>query len=70
VVGKTPPAVDLDHRDPLAVRRLELRVPADVDLAQVERELLAKPAQLLERALAEVAALRVIDDYLRDRSPA
>jgi hypothetical protein len=70
VVGKTPPAVDLDYRDPLAVRRLELRVPADVDLAQVERELLAKPAQLLERALAEVAALRVIDDYLRDRSPA
>jgi hypothetical protein len=70
VVGKTPPAVDLDHRDPLAVRRLELRVPADVDLSQLEAELHAQPAHLLERALAEVAALRVIDDYLRDRSPA
>jgi hypothetical protein len=70
VVGKTPPAVDLDHRDPLAVRRLELRVPADVDLSQLEAELPAQPTHLLERALAEVAALRVIDDYLRDRSPA
>ena len=64
VIGEAPPAVDLDHRQPLAIGRLERRVPADVDFAQLEPELVPQPSHLLERALAEVASLRVEDGYL------
>jgi hypothetical protein len=63
VVRKPPPSVDLDDRQPLPVRRLELGIAADVDLLEGEGELLAEPANLLERPLAEVAAGRVVDDY-------
>jgi hypothetical protein len=51
-------AVDLDHRDPLAVARLELGVVVDHDLVELEPELVAQRVQLLFRPLAEVAALR------------
>ena len=61
VVREAPPAVDLDHRQPLAVPRLQVRIPADVDLLEGEAELVAQAVQLLERALAQVAALRVED---------
>jgi hypothetical protein len=54
-------AVDLDHRQPLAVARLELGVAADVDLRQLESQLALQPPHLIERPLAEVAALRVED---------
>jgi hypothetical protein len=64
VVREAPPAVDLDHRQPLPIGRLERRIPADVDLAQLESELVLQPAHLLERALAEVATLRVEDGYV------
>jgi hypothetical protein len=70
VVRKTPPAVDLDDRDPLPVGGLERLVAADVDLAKLELELLAERPNLRQRALAEVAALGVVDDDLRDRCPA
>jgi hypothetical protein len=72
VVGETAPAVDLDDRDPLPVDALERLVAGDVDLAQVEVELTAERPHLRERALAEMAALRVVDDDLapRDRCPA
>jgi hypothetical protein len=33
VVREAPPAVDLDHRQPFAIGRLERGIPADVDLA-------------------------------------
>jgi hypothetical protein len=64
VVGEPPPAVDLDHGEPLPVARLELRIAGDVNLAEVEVELLAEGSQLLERTLAEVTPRRVVDDDL------
>ena len=62
VVRETAPAVDLDDRQPLAIRALQLGIAADVDLAKVEVELALQRSQLFERALTEVAALRVVDD--------
>jgi hypothetical protein len=64
VVDEAPPPVDLHHRDPLAVRALELRVAVDGDLAQLEAELVPGRLDDRERAVAEVAALRVVDDYV------
>ena len=64
VVGKDRLAVDLDHREPLAVPRLELRVARDVDLLQREAELGAELLELRARPVAEMAALRVEErDY-------
>ena len=57
-VREGPLAVDLDHRDRLAVRRLERRVSSDVDPLEL---LAADLAHDLERPLAEVAALRLVD---------
>jgi hypothetical protein len=65
VVREQAPAVDLDHREPLAVRALECRVAGDVDLAQLEAQLVLELAHLRERPLAEVAAARVVDDDFR-----
>jgi len=61
VVREAPPTVDLDHGQLLPVRRLESGIAGDVDLAQLEVELLPQPAHLLERALAEMTAVRVED---------
>ena len=64
VVGEDPLAVDLDHREPLAVARLELRVAGDVDLLEREAELGAELLELLAGPVAEMAALRVVErDY-------
>ena len=60
VVDEGPLALDLDHRQPLAVSRLQLRVVADVDFVEVEGNLGADLFEDPPRALAEVAALRVI----------
>jgi hypothetical protein len=67
VVRKAPFAVDLDDRQPLPVGLLQVLVPGDVDLAEVEAELVLQGPHLLERALAEVAAFRVVDDDVRAR---
>jgi hypothetical protein len=48
-------AVDLDHRQALAVAGLELRVAGDVDELQLEPELSLDVPYDVERALAEVA---------------
>ena len=48
-------AVDLDHRQPLAVARLELGVAVDLDHFERERQLRADGLDDLERRLAEVA---------------
>jgi hypothetical protein len=56
-------AVDLDHRQVLAVARLELRVPADVDELQLELEGQAR-ANLLddfERPRAQRAVSGVVE---------
>jgi hypothetical protein len=65
VVDEGPLAVDLHHRQPLAVALLELGHAGDVDLLELEAELVAQARQLLARPLAEVAALRV-----EERDPA
>jgi hypothetical protein len=62
VVGEAPPPVDLDDGEPLAILRLERLVAGDVHLPEREAELDLKRPHLAEGALAEVAALRVVDD--------
>ena len=60
-VDEGPLAVDLDHREPLPVLRLEVRVAADIDL--VER--LAAGCQDVPGLLAERAVGGVIEDDSR-----
>ena len=62
VVGEGPLAVDLDHGQPLAVARLQLGVAADVDLDEVEPPLRPHLLEDGASALAEVAALRSVED--------
>ncbi len=64
-VDKRPLAVDLDHRQPLAVARFELRVAGDVDLRELEGRVRGDGDERLPRPLAEVAARRVVEDDLR-----
>ena len=59
VVRETAPAVDLDHREPLPILGLEGRVAPDVHLPQIEAELVAERAHLLERTLTQVTAFGV-----------
>jgi hypothetical protein len=65
VVGETPPTVDLDDREPLPILGFERGVTADVDLGQREGELGLERTNLVEHTLAEMAALRVVDDDVR-----
>ena len=58
MVDEAPPAVDLHHRDPLAVRGLELRIAVDRDLAQLEAELVVCRGDDAPSRCAEVAARR------------
>jgi hypothetical protein len=58
VVHETPPPVDLDDRDPLAVLRLEPGVAVDRDLPQLEAQLVPRGADDAARRLAEMAAGR------------
>jgi hypothetical protein len=58
-VHEAAPALELDHRQVLAVGGLERLVAGDVDLDELERLLLAHTQQHLARAVAEVAAGRV-----------
>jgi hypothetical protein len=60
VVDEGALAVDLHDRQPLAVSRLQLGVAADVDLVEVEGHLAADLFEDPTGALAEVAALRVV----------
>ena len=69
VVGEDALAVDLDHRQPLAVAPLELGIAADVDRLELEPQLLLQRLQLPERPLAEMTARGVEDDDPRDRAP-
>ena len=65
VVDETPPAVDLHHRDPLAVRRLELGIAVDRHLPQLEAELVVCRGDDAPGRRAEVAARRGEEDDLR-----
>jgi hypothetical protein len=62
VVGEAAPAVDLDHRQPLAVFRLEGRVAGDVDLAQLEAELALELSDHAAGALTQMAARGVVEN--------
>ena len=64
-VRKASPAVDFDDGNPLAIFGFQRVVAGDVDVSQLEAQFILKFAQLLERALAQVATLRVKDGYLR-----
>jgi len=63
VVGERPLAVDLDDRDQLAVRGLELRVAVDGDLLELEPELVMERPDLRQRTLAEMALGAVKDRH-------
>jgi hypothetical protein len=58
VVDEAPVPVDLDHGDPLPVRRLELWIAVDRDFPQLEPELVARRGDDATGCLAEVAARR------------
>src|SRR5262245_26985010 len=60
VVDEGTFAVDLDHRQPLAVARLQLRIAADVDLEPLEVVLSPELCQRLPRTFAEAAVLGVV----------
>ena len=55
-------AVDLDDGEPLAILRLELGVPADVHLIEVEPEVGPRGLDDAPRSRAEMAALGVVED--------
>jgi hypothetical protein len=65
VVDETPPAVDLDDRDPLPVGRLELGIAVDGDFPQLEAQVVVRSADDAPRRRAEVAAGRRVEDDLR-----
>jgi hypothetical protein len=58
VVGEEALAVQLDDGQPLPVASLELGIPADVDLLELERMPGAHVLEHLSSPLAEVAAGR------------
>ena len=63
-VGKAPPSVDLDDRDPLPIFRFELWVAVDRDLLQLEAELTVRSRDHSPGRLAEVTARRGVEDDL------
>jgi hypothetical protein len=56
VIDETALAVDLHHRNPLAVLGLELGVAVDRDLAQLEAELVVRSGDDAPGGRAEMAA--------------
>jgi len=58
-------AVDLDDRQVLPIARLELGIATDVDELELEVELGPRVPHDLERALAESAVGRVVEDDVR-----
>jgi hypothetical protein len=65
VVDEAPAAVDLDDRDPLAVRRLERGIAVDRDFPQLEAKVVMRRLDYAPSRRAEVAARRRVEDDLR-----
>ena len=65
VIDEAPPTVDLNHRDPLAVGRLELGIAVDRHLLQLETDLVACSRDDAPSRLAQVTARRGEEDDLR-----
>jgi hypothetical protein len=61
VVDEGSLAVDLHHREPLAVPHLEFRASADVDLVELELNVGVDACDYLTRPLAEMTPLRVVE---------
>jgi hypothetical protein len=66
-VGEPRSARDLDDREQLPEARLELLVAGDVDLDELERLLLPHGDEDGTRAVAKVAAGRVVEGDTRTR---
>ena len=64
VVDEPPPPVDLHDGDPLPVGRLELAVPVDRDLPQLEAELVLRLGDDAACGRTEVAPGRGEEDDL------
>ncbi len=64
-VGERLLAVDLDHGQELAVAALQLRIPGDVDLRELERLVGANGLEHTARGRAQVAVGRVVEDDAR-----
>jgi hypothetical protein len=64
VVDEAPPAVDLDHRDPLPILGLQCGIAVDRHLAQLEAELVLRGRDDSPGGLAEVAARGGVEDDL------
>src|SRR5207245_896237 len=64
VIDEGALAVDLDHRKPLPVARLELGVATDFDLLEPHAELAADLLDHCPRTLAEVTARRAVKNDL------
>ena len=62
VVRESALAVDLHHREPFAIFRLEGGVARDVDLPEVEAQLLLELGDDAAGALAQMAARGVIEN--------
>jgi len=62
VIDERAVAVDLDYRQLLAEAPLERRIAPDVDPHELERDLRPHALEHLAPAVAEVAALRVVQD--------
>jgi hypothetical protein len=60
-VRERPLAVDLHDRQPLPIASLELWIPGDVDLLELERLLGTRGVQDAPRGRAQVAAVRVVE---------
>jgi hypothetical protein len=67
VVDEGPLAVDLDHREPLAVLGFELGVASDIDLLEREGYVGADALDDPASTLAQVAALSVVEGDSTDR---
>jgi hypothetical protein len=72
VVREAAAAVDLDNGQPLPMRGFERRVARDLDLAEIEAELELQLPDHFARAIAEVAARRMVENDVgsTDRCPA
>jgi hypothetical protein len=64
-VGERALALDLDHREQLAVLGLQLGLSADVDLLELEAELGLRRLDDTARRRAQVAALGGVEDDAR-----
>ena len=60
-VDERPLPVDLDDRDQLAIPLLQLGIPVDRDLLELEPELLPRRQDRLASLLAEMATRRAVE---------